>query len=149
MKNIFVSVTVLMFVIVSLCLMNNANAASPTKADEQEVLAFLEKQKDCQFKDMKFNVESENIGPNKPGLIGSCSLDTSSTGNYYFFEKTSHGLVKRVQFQLGMRSEYWLSKKVNLGYYNITLCHKSSDKVYNITYKWNGTSYYEVDEKKQ
>lgn len=146
MKKIFVSVTVLMFVIVSVCLVNNANAAPPAKADEQEVLAFLKKQKACQFQDTKFNVESENIGPNKPGLIGSC---TNGGGILIIFEKTSYGLVKRVQLDLGMRSEYWLSKKVNLGYYNIILSNKSGAKVYNITYKWNGKSYYEVDEKNQ
>jgi hypothetical protein len=48
---------------------------------------------------MNFHVESTKLGPQKPGFIGSC---TSSGGDYYFFEKTSRGLVKRAEVGLGM-----------------------------------------------
>lgn len=141
MKKIFVSVTVMMFVIVSVCLVNNAHAAPPAKADEQEVLAFLKKQKDCQFQDTKFNVKSENIGPNKPGLIGSCTLDNASTGNYYFFEKTSRGLVKRANIDLGMNDYFIPSKKANKGYYDIIVAGHSASGPFNIIYRCNGKSY--------
>lgn len=117
------------------------NTSPPTKADEQEVLAFLKKQKDCQFKDMKFNIESENIGPNKPGLIGSYNFGTSSTGNYYFFEKTSLGLVKRANIDLGMNDYFIPSKKVNKGYYDIIVAGHSASGPFNIIYRCNGDSY--------
>jgi hypothetical protein len=145
MKKIFISAILLMLVIVPICLVNYAHAV-PTLAEEQEVITYLKNQNHCKSQDMKFSIESVNIGPGKPGLTGSC---TYGGGIFIIFEKTSHGLVKRLQLDLGMNSNYWLSKRDNMGYYNITVSHRSGSKVYNITYKWNGNSYYEVDEKKE
>jgi hypothetical protein len=75
----------------------------------------------------------------KSGLIASC---TSSGGDYYFFEKTARGLVKRFQVGLGMNDYLLPQEKVHRGYYDIIVAGSSARGPFNVIYRWNGNSYH-------
>jgi hypothetical protein len=118
-----------------------AAQAVPAQVEKEEVIAALKKQGDCTEQGTNFSVERVNIGPGKLGFIGTCD------GVSYVFEKTSRGLIRLFQADTGMSGGLLLSKKVNLGYYNITVYTTGGGKAYNTNYQWNGRSYSEVNDK--
>ncbi len=103
-----------------------------------EILGYLKKQQECRYPITAFDVHSVIIGPHKRGYIGVCS---GTEGLYILYEETETGLVKLLNAEWQMHSDFAPSTHVNKGYFDMVLSGQSGSDTYVKKYRWNGHRY--------
>lgn len=137
MKKLIISASFL--VLFGFGLTSEVSAQTVPALIKKEILSYLKKRPDCNGEFVTVTVESVKIGPRKIGYIGSCR---HGGGPSILYEKTSSGLRKLLEVDVGMNGGFEPSETVSKGYYDMSQYESGGGEVCGTTYRWNGSRYF-------